>query len=809
MSKSAVAKSVLIALLGTMSSVPMVLAAEPAVSAQRIDVPAGDLITALETLARQADVDLVYQNAQLKGLATRGVQGNLSPRDAVLKLLEGTPLQLRTDPDTGAILITRPAASGKTSSTDNGGGNVEEIIVTATKRTERLVDVPLSVQAIGGRQLERIGAVNFSDYARTIAGISFQDSGAGRSQIFVRGVSTGGDVDTGKESTVGVYIDETPVTEGSSQPDLKLYDIERVEVLRGPQGTLYGSGSMGGTLRLITKQPRFDKVEGYVQGRGTLIHEGGAGGSVDGMINVPLSDKLALRVVGYGIHEAGFLDNGFSGEKDINDEDTWGMRAALRFRPTDALDVTLTGYHQQTDIGAYYQVTDHHPRLVIDQSAKEPFNDKFSIGNLRVEYDLGAAHLTSSTSYFDRHRAFGNDIDWFTEMLFGIPRANSPLYYDMSAFSEELRLTSTSDGPFKWLVGLFYLDRDEDAGQTINAIDVAVPSDPNANAFYSRTLVNTKQLAGFVELGYELFDGFTVTGGVRVSKIDRDLTAIKAGALIGAYSSLSGDADETPVTPKLNVSYRLRDGALIYAQASQGFRVGGVNPGLPNCGTCVVQLGTTFDSDSLWNYELGAKLELLDRRLRLNAAAFYIDWSDIQLNVSREDGFNGFLNAGDARSRGVELEVSLSAGAGIEIGGQLTYTDAELTRLRPGVTGVGEPGSSVPEVPEWSRSGYVEWVHPVLGDAEFRIRGDVQYVGERKSNFSDNRPMESYTLYNLSLNLDMGDYTASLFGKNLSDERAQLRRQFYAGVHDGTPIEFNRYTVNIPRTIGVALMRRF
>lgn len=797
------------ALLGAISSAPAVLAAESTANAQRIDVPAGDLITALETLARQADVDLVYQDAQLKGYATRGVQGNLSPRDAVLKLLEGTPLQLRTDPDTGAILITRPTTGGRTSSTDTVGNNVEEIIVTATKRAERLADVPLSVQAVGGRQLERIGAVNFSDYARTIAGISFQDSGAGRSQIFVRGVSTGGDVDTGKESTVAVYIDETPVTEGSSQPDLKLYDIERVEVLRGPQGTLYGSGSLGGTLRLITRQPNFDAVEGYVQGKGTLIHEGGAGGSVDAMINVPLSDKLALRVVGYGIHEAGFLDNGFSGAKDINDEDTWGMRAALRFRPTDALDVTLTGYHQRTDIGAYYQVTDHYPRLVIDQSAQEPFDDEFSIGNLRVEYDLGGAHLTSSTSYFDRHRAFGNDIDWFTEMLLGIPRASSPLYYDVSAFSEELRLTSTSEGPLRWLVGLFYLDRDEDAGQSINPVGVPMPADPNANVFYSRTLSSTRQLAGFLELGYELFDGFTVTGGVRVSKIDSDLTAIKAGALIGAYSSLSGDADETPVTPKLNVSYRLRDGALLYAQASKGFRIGGVNPGLPACGTCVVQLGTTFDSDSLWNYELGAKLEMFDRALRLNAAAFYIDWSEIQLNVSREDGFNGFLNAGDARSRGGELEVSLALGNGVEIGGQLTYTDATLTRLKPGVTGVGEPGSRVPEVPEWSRSGYIEWVRPVLGNAEFRIRGDVQYVGERRNNFAGTRPMDSYTLYNLSLGLEIGDYTASLFGKNLSDERAQLRRQYYAGVHDGTPVEFNRYTVNIPRTIGIALMRRF
>lgn len=684
------------------------------------------------------------------------------------------------------------------------------IVVTATRRDESLVDVPFSIQAVSGQELAQTGAVNFADYARSIAGVSFLDDGPGRSQIFIRGVSTGGDVDTGKESTVGVYIDETPVTEGSSQPDLKLYDIARVEVLRGPQGTLYGSGSLGGTVRIITNQPRFDEVAGYGQLIGSATEKGGLNGNANGWLNVPVSDSVAIRAVGYAIHNSGFIDNGFSGEKDINDEDTYGGRLALRARPATNLDVVLTGAYQETDVGAYNRATDTYPRLVLNQSAPEPFHDRLGTANLTVNLDLPFGRLTSSSSYFDRRRAFDNDIDYFLEAGFGIPRGSSVLSYDAQSFAQEVRLASTSSGPFQWLVGAFYLNRDEAFVQTINVAGVPPAATPGGNLYYASIDTEVEQIAGFAELGYEFLPGLTATVGARVSQVDRSAARLTDGPALGGRSEAAGDFSESSTTPKFNLSYEPSEGILVYAQAAQGFRIGGVNAGLPPCGPgCTIDVGPTFGSDSLWNYEVGAKIQL-DRALFLAGSVFWIDWSDIQLNVSRGDGFNGFLNAGTARSRGFELELNGRLTDQLSVGGQVTYTDATLRSLAPGVAGFATPGTRLPDVPEFSAAANATWTKQLGADRQFYIRGDIQYVGDRISSLGPAAlPLDDYSLVNLRVGIDLGRYSASLFVNNLFDERAQLSRNNFSGVRDGSPITFDRYTINVPRTIGVSLAATF
>jgi iron complex outermembrane recepter protein len=798
-------------------------------------IPAQGLGPALQVLAKDHDVQVLYRTEVVGELRTGGAVGELTATEALTQLLSGTGLTYRYLDDRTVTIVplsssasdpvgdaaAPPATSMNSESSapaadahDNGA--LEEIIVTATKREERLMDVPLSIQAVTGQQLEKTGAVNFADYARTIAGVSFFDGGPGRAQIFMRGVSTGSDVDTGKESTVGVYIDETPVTEGSAQPDLKLYDIDRVEVLRGPQGTLYGSGSLGGTVRILTNQPDPSGYDGRIEASGSMTGQGGTNGAVNGMINVPVSGAIALRVVGYGIGNAGFLDNGYSGAKDINDEKTWGGRAALRFLASDRLDITVSGAHQRSDIGAYYQVTDHYPSLVIDESAPEPFDDHFSIGNLKLQYDAGFATLTSSTSYFDRRRHFGNDIDWFAEANYGIPRVDSPLTYDISALSEEIRLASSGEDRLNWIVGAFYVDRDDDFLQTVNVRGAPVPSDPVDFFYYSKTHSSTRQLAGFGELNYDIASNLTATVGLRVSQIDRALQSVKNGAALGGVaSSADGDSNERPVTPKVNLSYKPTRDALIYIQAAKGFRVGGVNPGLPPCepaAGCEVDVGATFGSDSLWNYELGTKLQMLDGALALTAAAFYIEWTDIQLNVDRKDGFNGFDNVGDAVSKGVELEATARLDTHVQLGGQVTYTNTELTRLDQGILGVGAAGDRLPDVPQWSSAAFLEWGTSFGSAGRFYARGDVQYVGERNSKLQSNPnnfALDAYTLANLRLGVNIGPYGASLFVNNLTDKRAQLGREILDGVRDGVPISHDRYTINRPRTFGLSLSREF
>lgn len=699
---------------------------------------------------------------------------------------------------------TDTAANGQA-----GRGEAQEIVVTASRREERLIDLPLSIQAVSGDELAKTGAVNFADYARTVAGVSFLDNGPGRAQIFVRGVSTGGDVDTGKESTVGVYIDETPVTEGSSQPDLKLYDIDRVEVLRGPQGTLYGSGSLGGTVRILTNQPGFDEAAGYLQLTGSATRYGGENGSANGWINVPLGDTVAIRAVGYALHNSGFLDNGFSGEKDINDEKTFGGRLALRVRPSDNLDIVLTGYYQNTKVGANNRVTDRYPALIINQSVPEPFEDRYGIVNLKIDLDLGFATLTSSTSYFDRRRYFENDIDYFLGSL-GAPSGFSPLTYDVTSKTQELRLASTGAGPLRWLVGGFYLDRDEQFNQTINFRALPPPANRGDNVFFEDTRTTTEQYAAFGELSYEILPALTATAGIRLSKANRSADQVNDGLFLGGFSRAEGDFSESSTTPKFNLSYKPSDDSLLYVQAAKGFRTGGINPGLPPCGpTCTVDVGTSFGSDSLWNYEAGAKVQLFDKALALTASAFLIDWKNIQLNVNRGDGFNGFLNAGDARSKGFEFEANGRIGDHLRFGGQVTYTDATLRSVRPGVT-VASPGTRLPEIARWTASGNAEWGTAVGVDGYAYVRGDVQYVGPRPSELGPTSlPVADYTLVNLRVGLNMGPYQFSLFANNLTDERAQLSRTRLSGVLSGAPVVLDRVTINVPRTIGVSIARSF
>lgn len=687
----------------------------------------------------------------------------------------------------------------------------DEIVVTATRRSETIQNVPISIQAVTGTDLGKQGAVNFADYARTLAGISFQDDGPGRTQIFMRGVSTGGDIDTGKESTVGIYFDETPVSEGSSQPDLKLFDISRVEVLRGPQGTLYGSGSLGGTVRVITNQPDFSASASAAEATLSTTRYGGINVAGNGWVNLPLGPDTAVRLVGYGLHDSGFLDNGLSGEKNINDETSFGGRLALRHRFSPSVDMVLSGIYQHSESGVYNQVTDHYPTLIKDQTAPEPSTDRFGVGNLKITADLGLGELTSSTSYFDRTRQFENDIDYFVEAVTGIPRSRSMYDYGSRSFTQELRLASKAKGPFEWLVGGFYLNRKETFFQTINDATwppIALPQD---NLFYATTDSKVEQIAGFAEVSVTPLTNLKFTAGLRVSSTSRNAYAVKTGLFFGGViDEQTGKVTETSTTPKFNLSYQATNEVLLFAQAAKGFRIGGVNPGLPPCAACVVQLGSQFGSDSLWNYEIGIKTRPLGNALTLNLSVFQIDWKDVQLSVGREDGFTGFINAGRARSRGFELEVKVRPSASLELGGQLTHTIATLRTLGPGLDAYATPGEQLPQVPRWSSSGFAEWSIPVSTKSRFFVRGDIQYVGSRTNVLGPNAlPLKSYTLGNLRTGFDFDSFSIAAFVQNVGDTRAQLNRDLLFGVRDGNPVTLDRFAVNTPQTFGVTLGARF
>ncbi len=692
--------------------------------------------------------------------------------------------------------------------------SLEEVTVTARKREEKAIDVPFSLQVLDSSELAKIGAVNFSDYARSVAGVSFEDKGAGRWTVFMRGVSTGSDVDTGTQSSVGVYFDEIPISEDSSQPDLKLYDIDRIEVLRGPQGTLFGSGSLSGALRMLPKQPDLKSAGGEV---GTQISEterGGLNYSVDGVLNLPLADIAALRIVAYKTDNDGFLDNGFSGAKDINFEHTNGARAALLLQLTDDLDITLNGIYQDSGFGEYYQLTDHFPALVIDEAEPESFTDRYGLAGLKVNYNFGPAKLTSVTSYFNRRRFFLNDIDYFTGLL-GVPQSYSPLTYTSRTVTQELRLASTGDGPLGWLVGGYFEDRHEVALQSVSTAGQPVPP-PSEQLVNIDRSANTRQYAIFGEASYRITSELTATAGLRASRINSDNTSTDDGVLYGGRTSVQGSNRNTPVTPRAILSYRPAESAQVYVQASKGFRIGGVNPGLPPClaqNGCTVDVRSTFGPDSVWNYELGTKMQMLGGRVALDADVFYIDWTDIQLNVGRGDGFNGFTNAGKAAVKGVEISGSGQISTHLRIGGQFTYTNGKITDLGSGLaaTGVAAVGDAVPAVPKVSTSGFAELGTAFGPDGWAYVRGDVSYITTRYGSFATTQPipLHPYALGNLRIGVDKGLYSTSLFISNITDRRAMLAVQNFDGVHDGAPYSWLRYNTNIPRTLGLSFSRRF
>lgn len=768
-----------------------------------------DLGAALRAFALSSGRDVVFDPALVRGKSAPPVQGDMTDEDALRRLLQGSGLAFQNTGSGGFVVKAQAIAQAPAEPI-----SLDDVTVTARKREERLIDVPFSLQVLGAEKLEKLGAVNFSDYARTVAGIQFEDKGAGRATISMRGVSTGGDVDTGKQSTVGVYFDETPMSESSSQPDLKLYDIDHIEVLRGPQGTLFGSASLSGTLRILPKQPDTNGYAGFLQGQVSGTEHGGLNDVVNGMVNIPISDKAALRVVAYNVRNDGWLTNGFTGEKKVNDEESYGGRASLLVRPTDNFDITLTGIYQHSHFGEYYQVTDHYPDLIIDEAEPEPFTDRYAIGSLKVNYDFGPAKLTSVTAYFDRRRNFLNDIDYFTGFL-GVPQAYSPLTYTSHTFTQEVRLASQGERRFSWVVGSFFEDRRETALQTVSAAGVPVPPPSGQLAYISR-FTNSRQYAAFGEANYKITPKLTFTAGVRASLVDGDNTSVNDGLLFGGRTTKTGTSRDTPVNPRFILSYKPDDNAQVYVQASQGFRIGGVNPGVPPCvpaNGCTIDLGNTFGPDSVWNYEIGTKLQLLDQKLSIDADVFWIDWSDIQVNVGRGDGFNGFINAGSATTKGFEVTANGQLSEHIKAGGQFTYTEGHLTSLAPGIaaSGVAQVGDALPEVPKFTTSGYGEWGTAVGDDGWFYLRADVAYVDTRYSNFSSSAPRRypAYTLVNLRAGLDKGPYSASVFINNLTDKRAILADQSYSGLHDGLPYSWKRDNVNVPRTIGISLSRRF
>ena len=683
----------------------------------------------------------------------------------------------------------------------------------------------MSIAAFDEASLRARGADNFLDYARAVPGLSVQDQGPGDKKYVIRGVQSVG------AATTGLYFDEIVMTAnnrqdgGGRQPDLKLFDIERVEVLRGPQGTLYGASSMSGTIRIVANKPDASEFAGRVEGTVSQTRFGNENYRLNAMVNVPVvADKFAVRGVYYLRDESGFIDNVRLGLKGINDEETSGGRLAARLWATDRLTLTATGLYQKTESNGRYGYEPSTGELEVGFYTKTPWTDEFHAVNLTAEQQLDSGTLLFTSSWFDRDINFNND---GTTILAGIlgrapENARSLLAQPQSRsiWSNELRYSSNWQGPFNLVGGVFFQKEKSNFNSRVDSADANGVAEANPIVYLWRSIdteIENRSLFG--ELSYDLTSKLTATVGARWFQFDVDeqsslMIACCSGNTPGPGPAAPTASSDKDVNYKLNLSYEVNDDLLFYAQAAQGFRSGGNNePGISVVPGC--QNASSFSSDGLWNYEIGAKMALLDNRAVVNLTPYYIDWSDMQVRAFNPLCNNARIaNAGEARIQGVEAEVVLRPVAALQFNLTFNYSDAELTENQPLATGTGNgtegrKGDDIPGVPRTSSSAGVQYSFPVRNASlEGVLRGDYSYVGSSKTAFRPltdptYRVQPSYALTNLRFSLVGASWETSLFMNNVFDERAEVTHLVFSQTRPDIII------TNRPREVGISFSKSF
>lgn len=709
---------------------------------------------------------------------------------------------------------------------------LEEVVVTALKRDSSLQDTPISISALGSKTLERIGADDFEDYAGKVPGLNLLDNGPGSRRLVIRGVQGAG------EAQVGLYYDEVPVTgapgsssdAGQRQPDIKMVDIERVEVLRGPQGTLYGSGTMGGTLRVITNKPDASAFAARVGGDLSSTEEGGGNNTkLTGMINLPIvKDELAVRLVAYDYDMAGYIDNVAYGKDHVNNEDTSGGRVSVRWTPGDR--VTLTGMYikQDTDTDAGFSYQQNIGDLETAVPSRDPFTDDVTIANITGDVMFDWGNWMFSYSDYERDVVFNFDSSAppfpppYEELV-----AIQPQPLDMTSF--ETRLSSDSAGPFNWTVGFFMSSRDAELGSDVVAVGPdGRPVEPT-QTFFLRTDESTlDQQSLFGEVSYDITSQLTFTLGARwfdseFKKTDTTLVDLFGEQIENPVPVISEFKEDGTIF-KGHLAYQYSDDILFYGQVSEGFRPGGANQ------TVVGQpIPTGYESDSVTNYELGMHTAWQDGLLTLNAAVYHLVWDNIQVTGRSPDNLFGYLtNAGEAQIDGIELELNWMPVANLELAATLNAVDARLTEDQPPLNNdrAGLKGDDIPVVPDLTASLAAQYTWPLQNGWDMYLRGDVNFTGDSNNNFRDflvdpdassptfgeetSTPndrfeeMDAYAVTNLRVGLEAETWGVDLYVNNLADERGET----YHFVDNFRPSPGETFVIR-PRTMGISLYKTF
>jgi len=787
---------------------------------------------------------------------------------------------------------------------------VEEVVVTAQKRATNLQDVPFSVAAPSEDQIRNAGADSIVDLARNVAGLTISDLGPGQSQIAIRGISSGQVIrdQPGVKEQVGVYLDESPISVALFTPDLVLYDLDRFEVLRGPQGTLFGAGSESGTLRYITKAPKLGASEGNIEATGDVATGGDFGGSLRGVVNVPIGSAVALRAVGYYDRTPGFIDAvqpGGGVNENVNTSERTGGRFALLWKATEDLTVEPRLIVQSLGTGGFPRVdlynilanpyTTTEPAVTLGDrqqftQLREGINDQFQLADLKLDYDLAGAALTSVTSYTHRKVTVTRDATQLSgSVTFDLPftcptgatcppyphfppatsaevRLSSPLFdrTRLNVFSQELRLASTGSHAVDWLGGAFFQHVGRHYGQDLptpgydafstshafpNSVATGAPPD---TPFFSDFSYSLRQYAVFGEGTWHVTDQWSGTFGLRYYNYNEDRTGYFAGLFAGP-SPGAGSVSSNGVSPRFIATYKLNQDVQFNAQASRGFRLGGINDpiNVPLCkGTDVQVFGgqKNWKDETAWNYELGAKTLLLDRKVTFNTSVFYTDIKDLQATTTAGSCSSRIVfNVPTARSTGVEVELFARPNPTWDFGISATWVSAELTSSvtsspSPGTTvvvGGLADGAQLPTAPKFQAVGSVGYTKPLASGQELFGVFTLQYVGSSFSQFENeqanfgvicagaacpagsaglrafggplttnqvsfNPELPSYTLGNIRVGVKSDRWEVAGFVNNIWDKTARLALDYERGRSARVG-----FLTNMPRLFGVTARYNF
>jgi iron complex outermembrane recepter protein len=710
---------------------------------------------------------------------------------------------------------------------------LEAVVVTAERRVESIQEVPLSVTALTGETLQKFDMQDFADYAHTIPNLSFgtgSDFGVtnGRT-ITIRGI-TGGRYRYGL-GTTSFYIDDTPVP---LSLDPRVLDLDRIEVLRGPQGTLFGSSAMGGTVRLITKQAESHELAGFIDVQGFDINHGGAGYDLSGTVNVPLiSDELAMKVSAYSSYKPGIFTRewgvvttpGYSlpagtipgKETHVGDDIEYGGIMTLKYTPSALPGLVITPmviYQSARSNGL--PLADFNPDNLVQLrplDVEESTLDEWSFKSLTGKYTVDFGTFISSSSWFHRESLDNEDGTEATTTIFGqnyvtppIPpvylAAPAPSFLDVTSYTQEVRFESAFSAPVQVIAGAYYNHGTSHTGQ-----DITIPYIDGQPGYIQEVPHASNEVAEFADLTYKPVDPLELSAGIRQSSLQYVEHKYWYGWINEGVEDVTVRDSESSITPRYTIKYQINHDAMVYANAAKGFRSGGANAVPAYCGA----EGGDFKSDSLWSYEVGSKNTLFDGRMNTRLAGYKIYWSNIQQSILLPCTYLVTENAGAATSSGAEFEADIAPLRGLDLSFSAGYDNAKITAVPAGATGF-VVGQELNGVPKLTASLLGEYMVPASFGQAF-VRSQVSFTG-RSVSYSvvpvqeGGRVRNAYSLMDLFVGGISGPYEISLFAKNLFDTRANLGDEQSETSELENPSR-PRWMIAQPRTVGIELKWRF